>query len=516
MINISNVKKKGDKMNNNNNNKSKILKNISSSLIQKFISTIYYFIIPILIIRKFGSEVNGLVSSITQFVAYISLLELGIGPVIKFALFKPLTENNKKEISSILGASVKFFRKLSYIFAIYIIILCFFYPNTIKNFSNWYVVSLILIIAFGRISEYFFGMTYNLFLQADQKNYVANYTISITYILNIILILLLLKFNCSIHMVYLVTALTYAIRPVLLKVYFKKKYNYQINKKTDYKIPQQWDCLVHHIASIVQNNTDVLILTIFNNLINVSIYSVYYMVTSGIRTIIQSFTTGIDALFGKIMAGENDYEIKDKFEQYIFSFYTITTAILSCTLILIIPFITLYTRNITDANYIQPLFAYLMVFAEFSYVSRYPYSNIVFAKGHFKQTSNFSILEPIINIILSMILVIKFGLIGVAIGTFVSMFIRTIGFMVYGSKNILKISVWHSFKYYIISFLEISLIFVIHLLIGNILVDSYFKWILMGLISFVTISAMILIINSLIFKEPSKKVLKKIFKRVKK
>ena len=74
-------------------NKKIVIKNIISSLIFQFSTIVYGFIIPILIIKKYGSGVNGLVSSITQFIAYISLLEAGIGPVIKNALFKPIVEN---------------------------------------------------------------------------------------------------------------------------------------------------------------------------------------------------------------------------------------------------------------------------------------------------------------------------------------------------------------------------------------------------------------------------------------
>ena len=58
------------------NNKKTIIKNILSSFIYQAITIVYGFIVPVMIIKKFGSEVNGLISSIAQFLAYISLLEL--------------------------------------------------------------------------------------------------------------------------------------------------------------------------------------------------------------------------------------------------------------------------------------------------------------------------------------------------------------------------------------------------------------------------------------------------------
>lgn len=495
------------------NNKKIILRNIFSSLIEKLVSTIYGIIIPILIIKQYGSEVNGLVSSITQFISYIVLLEFGIGPVVKYSFFKPLLNKDTKKVNKVLGATDRFFKKIAYIFLIYLVLLCLIYPNIINGFNYWYTFSLIIIIAVGRFFEYFLGMTYSLFLQADQKNYVIDYTITITYILSIILIIILIKLNFSIQSVKFIGSLTYIIRPIILKYYFKRKYKYKIEKKDNYKLPQQWDALFHHIAATVQTNTDVVILTLFSTLSNVSIYYIYSLITNGLRTIILSLTSGIDAFFGKILINNSNKDIKNKFQIYTFFFYSITTILLSCSLVLVIPFISVYTKNITDANYINDIFAYIMIFAEFTFVIRYPYSDITFAKGHFKQTKNFSIIEPIVNIILSTILVIKFGLIGVALGTLVSMFIRTIGFIVYASKKILDIKLSSSFKLIFISYLEMLFIFIIHIMIGNTIVTNYLEWFLLGIITFIIISLFVFITNCILFLNTSKKIFNMFFKK---
>ena len=138
------------------NNKKTIIKNILSSFIYQAITIVYGFIVPVMIIKKFGSEVNGLISSIAQFLAYISLLEGGIGPVIKNALYKPLVEKNKEEVGNILGKANLFFKRISYVLLAYILFLCVIYPRFINNnYSYLYTVSLILIIAIGYFSEYY-------------------------------------------------------------------------------------------------------------------------------------------------------------------------------------------------------------------------------------------------------------------------------------------------------------------------------------------------------------------------
>lgn len=484
-----------------------VVKNIISAILNQVIVIIYGFIVPIIIIKNFGSEVNGLISSIAQFLAYISLLEGGIGPVIKNSLFKPLVDKNNDELGKILGASDNFFKRLSFAFVIYIVILCVIYPNFVDNkYSLFFTISLILIISINHLAEYFFGITYSLFLKADQKNYFIDNLNSISYLFNLFLIVILVKCGAGILLIKLLSSVVYIIKPIIIKIYFKKKYKIKLNKEKKYKFEKQWDGLAHHIAATVQSNTDVMLLTIFTNLINVSIYSVYSLITNGINCIIVSLTNGIDAFFGKKMAQSNS--INSSFEVYSFIFYTITTILLSMTLILIVPFIEIYTSSIKDANYIVPLFAYLMVFTEFNFAIRYPYSSIVYANGNFKETSKYAIAEPLVNILVSLLLVHKFGLIGVAIGTLVSTPIRSIGFIYYGATKILKTNFWNSFKQVFVSMIQLIIVFSIYLLVGGIKVNTYFKWFTIAVFLIIPISIFIVLSNALIFNKTFKDILK--------
>lgn len=489
--------------------KNSIIKNIFSSLFCQVIAIIYGLIVPILIIKTFGSNINGLVTSITQFLNYIILLEAGIGPIIKNALFKPLVDKNKSSIEKILGASDNFFKKISIIFLGYLFLLCVFYPLIINSkFDFIFTVSLILIISISLFFEYFLGMKYKLFLQSDQKNYVVDYVNALTYILNLIIIVFLLKIGANIQLVKLSSTFSYVLRPIFMKIYFDKKYGYKIDKKSDYKFEKKWDGITHHIASVVQSNTDVVVLTLFSSMLNVSIYSVYNLIINGVRSISVAFTNGMDAFFGKMMVNYKNNDINKKFSIYSVFFYTVITILLSCCVVLIIPFVSLYTSNIHDANYVQPLFAYVMVIAEFLYIIRYPYSTIVYSKGHFKETSFFSIIEPIVNIIVSIFLVRRFGLIGVALGTLISMPIRSIGFIVYATKNILKSNLYNSFKIIVISFVELLIICFVNYNFVFFQIDNFFSWVIYALILILIISLIIITINILFFRDTFKMLFK--------
>ena len=204
----------------------KALKNIIYTLIQQTVTIVCGLIVPRLIISKFGSSVNGLISSITQFLAYIVLLDSGFSPVIKSLLYKPIAKKNKQEIENILYATERFFKIIARIFIVYIIILIFIYPTLVStNFNHIFTITLLIIISISTFAEYYFGMTYKIYLQAEQKLYIVSLLQILTTVLNTIFVVVLIRLNANILIVKLVSSLIFVIRPILQNVYVKKKYN---------------------------------------------------------------------------------------------------------------------------------------------------------------------------------------------------------------------------------------------------------------------------------------------------
>ena len=71
--------------------KKKLVINTTTSVLLQITTVICGFILPRLMLEYYGSEVNGLVQSIAQFLYVISFLELGVGQVIQSNLYKPLS-----------------------------------------------------------------------------------------------------------------------------------------------------------------------------------------------------------------------------------------------------------------------------------------------------------------------------------------------------------------------------------------------------------------------------------------
>lgn len=114
-----------------------------------------------------------MVNSITQFLAIISFLELGVGAVVQSSLYKPLADKNNITVSKVITSADKFFRRLGYILAIYVVVMLFYYPYLVKqNFSFMFTATLIGAISVRSFAQYFFGIVNRLLLVADQKAYI--------------------------------------------------------------------------------------------------------------------------------------------------------------------------------------------------------------------------------------------------------------------------------------------------------------------------------------------------------
>lgn len=483
--------------------KKNISKNISFSLLHQIVLIFCEFLISRLIIKTFGSNINGLIVSITQFLGYITLLEAGIGPVIKYNLFDKINSKNKKTINEILKASEKIFKNIAKLYLVYILVLIIIYPLIVNNvFDNVFTMLLLVIISISTFFEYYFGITYRFFLQADKKSYVISIIHIITNLINVLIIIILIHFKINILIIKLVSSLAFVLRPILQNMYVKREYNINLkNVRDTYKIKNKWDGFAGHIAFVIHKNIDVVLITIFASLLEVSVYSIYNLVLLGIKKITLSLTSGIDANFGELIVKKDYGTLKKEFSKFEKFYLSSITIIYSCTLVLIIPFVSLYTRGIDDINYIRPLFAIIFVISEYIYALRLPYNYLIKAGGYFKETKIWGWIEALINLTLSIILIFKYGIVGVVIGTLIAMLIRTIECIYFSSKCILKRNLNIPIKRVLISIIEMIIIYILLFNISNLILVNFGEWILYGFIVFVLSILLVLSINFILYRK---------------
>ncbi len=435
----------------------------------------------------YGSAVNGLVSSITQFLGFIALAECGVGAVVQSALYKPLAQKDSASLSRIVVSAEHFFRNIAKLLLVYTAILLVIFPHIISgNFDFLYTASLVLIIAISSFAQYYFGITYRLLLLADQFGFVPIIIQIAAYSLNLITCIVLMKSGYSVHIVKLASSTVFLLQP--LAVSFIAHRWYKIDRAIKYDksaIPQKWNGLAQHISAVVLQSSGVAVLTIFSTLENVSIYAIYNLVVTGVRSLTMSVTNGMQAFLGNIFATGDMTLFRHKFEQFEWRLHFVVSIVFSVTAILIVPFISVYTKGITDANYIIPVFGTLLTAAWGMYCVRLPYNIVVLAIGHYKQTQSSAIIEACLNLTTAIILVLNFGLIGVAIGTLVAMIYRTCYLAWYISKNVINRSLWPFAKHLFVDMISVAaFMLTVRSVLGcpnDIITSTYLDWFILAI-----------------------------------
>lgn len=486
--------------------------NTAFSLLEELVSVICGFILPRLILSAFGSKYNGLTASITQFLSCAVLLRSGIGGATRAALYKPLAKGDYESFNRIVKATDIFMKKIGLILGAIIIGFAVIYPFLVKNEFGWFFTfTLFLIIGASTFAESFFGVTYLIVLQADQRLWVSSLMKIICYIANTLIGVILILNGAGIHLVKLGSATVYVLYPIAMGIYVRRYYNIDMNCEPDYSaIKQRWDAFWQQVGAFVMNNTDVMVLTTFTNLLEVSVYAVYNMVIHGLKRLVISMSTGLEAAFGNMIAKNEQKVLNDNVVAIELVMFNLCTILYTCTALLILGFVGIYTKNVTDVNYIRPAFAYTILLAQFFNGVRLPYQMVVQAAGHYKQTKNGAIFEPIMNITLSILFVFKYGLVGVAVGTLAATIFRTVQYSEYMRKNLVIRSWYITPMHVLVSALESALTILAFRAIGFAAPSGYGEWVIQGIASMVIATIVVAAGSMLFYRKETKLIMQKI------
>lgn len=479
-----------------------LLYNSGVAILYQVIVMIVGFVIPKIMINYYGSEINGLITSISQFISYFLLVEAGLSSASIFALYKPLANNDNKSISQIIVATNKFYLLSGYMFLGLITLLVIFYPQfvNINNLSNKEIVLLILALGCNGIADFFTLGKYRAILTASQKSYIISIASIIYYIVNTIIIIVCAKLGMNVSLGRLIGSLAIIFRSIILIIYVKRKFSYiNFNEKPNYDaLDKRWAAFYNQIVTAVQKGTPVIILTIIGNFVQLSIYSIYEMVMQGVRGILDIFINGLQAGFGELIAKNESKILARAYNDFEFMYYSLITVVYSVSCIMIIPFIYLYTKDIKDANYIDLVLGFLCVFNSLLYNIKTPQGMMVMSAGLYKETKIQTSIQAGIIIIFGFPLSFKWGSYGILIALCLSNIYRIIDLLIFIPKYIKGINLLISLKRIILIFSE----FVIIITICNKLFSfndiDIFKWIIYSIKS-TLISLVIVLLGAIIF-----------------
>lgn len=461
------------------NRTKKFLCNAIFAVIYQIVVFIVGFITPRVMMSVYGSETNGLISSITQFISYFSLVEAGLAGASVFALYKPLAEKNDKAISAIVTATQRLYMQSGSVFGILLMGLAFLYPVFIKTnvLPVGQITVLVFVLGTSGILEFFTLGKYRAILTANQELYVISFASIIYQIVYASIIVVLAGKNWNIVLVRGIALSAVLVRSIILVLYSRKKYNYiDYKEKPDKKaLNKRWDALYLQILGAVHSGAPVILATFFTTLKGVSVYSVYDMILSGIGGIVGIFTNGLSSAFGEIIAsGEKELLIRI-YNEFEFAYYSIMTAIYGIASVMLLPFVKIYTNGITDANYILPTLAGLFVVNGFLYYLKTPQGMLVISAGHYRETRLQTTIQGVIVIAVGGGLASQLGLYGILVGCILSNVYRCIDLMIYVPTKIVGTSPKDTLMCMIKASLGCVLIYVF----GNCLLKetlTYYDW----------------------------------------
>ena len=148
--------------------------NIATGIGGYVINTILGFICRIIFVRCLSADYLGISGLFTNILTMLSLAELGIGSAVVYALYKPLAEDDKPKIASLVEFYGKAYKAIGIIIAIMGLALMPFLNVIIRDVPNIKesIYLLYFIYLFNTASTYFFSYRSSLIIAA-QQNYIV-------------------------------------------------------------------------------------------------------------------------------------------------------------------------------------------------------------------------------------------------------------------------------------------------------------------------------------------------------
>ena len=482
--------------------------NLISGIVYQVILIVLSFLLPRLYLENFGSEVNGVLSTIKQIFVYMFLLESGVGLATTQALYKPVAEKNNGKISSIIAATHNFYCKIGFIYAGIVALIALVYEFLIPTgIERGVVFGIVILTALPALFSYFIQSKYRILLEVDGRKYVITTSETILQLLSNIGKILVLILSNSLILIQLVYCILYLLQLGYVYIHAKRRYKWlDLKVKPDYEaISQRKSVLVHQVSGMVFNNTDVLLLSFLTDFKVVSIYTIYNIFFSQVQTFITSIISGFSFALGQMFHTDREKFLK-VYNVYETLYIMSTFVIYTLMAVFLLPLIQIYTSGINDANYTNVYLVILFVIMNLLSNGKLPSNHVLEYSGKFEETRSHAIIEMIINLVVSVVAILFWGICGAIVGTIVAIFYRGAMMIYYSNKKVLDRSVFATYKIWIVNalvFIAIMLVFFVDSFSGL----SFVNLLIKGVIHSLWIVPLYILVNFVFFKEAFKNLI---------
>ncbi len=418
---------------------SKLGKNVTVGIGGQILVMLLGFVLPRVMIAGYGSDVNGLLGTISQIFSYMALLEAGVGQAAKNALYQPIVKNDRDGISFILSISRNYFRRLTIYYGAGIVLLAVGAPFVLNTEVGAFVIAAVVLLeGMSGVLSFFFVQTISTMLVADGRSYINNTIIVTDKILCYAVRIILAGFGVNIVLLQAAYFLITVAKVFIYYIYFRKAYAWvDLHAASKHeKLKDRNAYIITEVAWTLFSSTDMIVLSVFVDTKMSSVYYVYNMIFSGLNSLLNAVYSSINYLLGQTY--HNDLKKYEKMhDAFISVFVGGMTVLVSAAYILCLPFIKLYTYGVTDINYVYEVLPLLFCLVQLISWSRYIGGNLTGIAGYAKKTSYISLAEAFVNIFLSLVLVGKFGIVGVLAATVVALPLKVLWCIYISDKKVM-------------------------------------------------------------------------------
>ena len=409
-------------MKNTRTNKS--ILNTTVSFISQIIIILLGFISRRVLIYSVGVQYLGINGLMTNILTVFSLAESGIGTAIGFSLYKPLAENDTEKVKSLMRFFKYTYRCLAVGTAIiglvfYPLLPLFLKGNTVSNSNVVYLMFL-----FSSVVSYLwvYKTTLN---SSDQNKYLYTIANTATQIVVLIIKICILYYTEN-YILYLSIEIgSTIIKNIIFTSYIDKRYPY-LKDKTVQRLDQETRISLfknikalffNKLGYIISQCSDNLVISSIVSVAAVGMYSNYLVLISSVSGFVTTFTSGVTASMGNLVAKESKekaYEVYKKIDFINYWLYTFTAI---CLLCLIEPFVQIWL----GLDFV--LSKWILILAVIIYYLKGINSSVDVVKnaaGLYYPDRFIPIIEAITNMVISIVLARLYGVTGVLAGTLIS------------------------------------------------------------------------------------------------
>lgn len=407
---------------------------VHKSVLNAEVNLIFYFLTLFLAFfsRKIfldclGSEFIGLAGTLGNILGYLNLAELGITASIGYFLFKPLQSGNKQEVQNILSLLGYLYNWIGCIILIGAIIISFFFPLIFAKASLGLGIIYFAYYSFLGSSLIGYFINYRqILLTADQKNYlVAIYTKSANIFKTLLQIFLAYTYQ-NLFIWVGIEFLFGIISCIILNWKINKEYPWlNVNKKQGKSLLKQYpeiiaktkQVFIHRIKDFVLVKSDELFIFLFVSLKMVAFYGNYMIIISKLISLFSAVTGSVGASIGNLVA-EGD---KEKIMKVFWEFTTIQHTISAILCFSLYAFLEPFISHWLGSEYIMDN-RILLLLIIFIYItnSRKSVDSFNYAHGLYADVWS-AWAELIINVSITVIAGLKWGIIGILLGKIISL-----------------------------------------------------------------------------------------------